>query len=308
MTTDAAGDGSFDVTLPGVVTALGQYVTATATNAAGSTSEFSAAVRLSEVPVAQPGGPYSVDEGGTLMLDAVASYDPDGSIAKYEWDLDYDGVAFQVEATGRQALFDASALDGPSSRTVALRVIDDGGLRSATGTAIVNIANVAPTIALSGDANVAEGSVYRLTLGPVTDPGQDAVAEYRVRWGDGQLSAYSVPGVVEHTYDDGTIDRRIQVDLVDDDGTHAGAGTLTVTVNNVPPTVTVQGPAIAVRGESLAFDLAAFDASPADAGSQFTYVIDWGDGKTDTFPGLQVAQATHKYSQLGTFEIQTTPN
>ena len=35
--------------------------------------------------------------------------------------------------------------------------------------------NVAPSIAISGDANVNEGSAYSLTLGAVTDPGTDTV-------------------------------------------------------------------------------------------------------------------------------------
>ena len=47
--------------------------------------------------------------------------------------------------------------------------------------------NVAPTIAISGDANVNEGSAYSLTLGAVTDPGTDTVSELRRPLGRRQL-------------------------------------------------------------------------------------------------------------------------
>ena len=49
----------------------------------------------------------------------------------------------------------------------------------------VTVNNVAPTIAISGAANVNEGSSYSLTLGAVTDPGTDTVTSYIVHWGDG---------------------------------------------------------------------------------------------------------------------------
>jgi len=41
-------------------------------------------------PVADPNGPYTVDEGSTLQLDGSGSYDPDGDSLSYFWDLDDD--------------------------------------------------------------------------------------------------------------------------------------------------------------------------------------------------------------------------
>ena len=52
--------------------------------------------------------------------------------------------------------------------------------------------NVAPTIAISGAANVNEGSAYSLTLGAVTDPGTDTVTSYIVHWGDGNSDTYAL--------------------------------------------------------------------------------------------------------------------
>ena len=49
----------------------------------------------------------------------------------------------------------------------------------------ITVNNVAPTVELSGDNDVDEGSTYSLTIGAITDPGDDAVADYIINWGDG---------------------------------------------------------------------------------------------------------------------------
>ncbi len=86
--------------------------------------------------------------------------------------------------------------------TVTVTVTDDDGASSSDTFAVV-ARNVAPTIALSGAADVDEGSTYALTLGAVTDPGADTVFRYIVHWGDGKTNTYSVGGLVTHDYGDG---------------------------------------------------------------------------------------------------------
>lgn len=64
--------------------------------------------------------------GEQMTFDGGGSFhsNPDRSIARYEWDFDYDGVGFDVDATG------ATAVHGYGDRggtvTAALRVTDDG--------------------------------------------------------------------------------------------------------------------------------------------------------------------------------------
>ena len=78
--------------------------------------------------------------GQTIQFDGTASHDPDeqqgDSIASYEWDLDYDGIQFDVDATGAAPThsYSASVFDG----LVALRVTDILGA-SATATDTINI-------------------------------------------------------------------------------------------------------------------------------------------------------------------------
>jgi streptogramin lyase len=186
-------------------------------------------------PTADAGGPYTVSEGGSAVLSAAGSNDPDGTISSYEWDLDYDGVTFNVDASGPAPTFSAAGLDGPASRTVALRVTDNRGA-TAIGTSTVSITNVPPTIAISGAGNVDEGIVYTLTLGTVSDPGIDTVTSYIVHWGDNSTDTYGSNGAKTHTYADGPNTYAITVDLVDEDGTFLNrANAQSVTVTNVAP-------------------------------------------------------------------------
>ena len=99
---------------------------------------------------------------------------------------------------------------------------------------------MAPTIAISGAANVNEGASYSLTLGAVTDPGADTVTSWVVHWGDGSSNTYGTDGVKTHTYADGPNTRTITVDLIDEDGTFLDrANALSVDVDNVAPTISI---------------------------------------------------------------------
>jgi hypothetical protein len=88
-------------------------------------------------PLANAGGPYAVEVNSTIELDGSKSSDPDGSIVSYEWDLDYDGTTFHDDASGEEAVFDATALE-PQTMTIALRVTDDMGA-STIATAFLTI-------------------------------------------------------------------------------------------------------------------------------------------------------------------------
>jgi uncharacterized delta-60 repeat protein len=101
--------------------------------------------RVNVGPVASAGGPYSVDAGASVQLSGALSSDPDGQISSYEWDFDYDGVAFNADATGVNPTFSAAGLAG-LVRTVALRVTDnDGATQIATTTVAIRDAAPLPT-------------------------------------------------------------------------------------------------------------------------------------------------------------------
>ena len=85
--------------------------------------------------------------------------------------------------------------DGASDHAITVDLVDeDGTFLDRANLLSVHVNNVAPSIAISGNANVNEGSPYSLTLGAVTDPGQDTVTSWIVHWGDGNSNTYSADG------------------------------------------------------------------------------------------------------------------
>ncbi len=152
--------------------------------------------RVNVQPTADAGGPYSVPEGGTVELNAAASSDPNQttSTLTFLWDLDSDGTfgetgvgAERGDEVGISPTFSAAGLDGPSSVTVDLQVIDNGGLID-EDTATVGITNVAPVIedlTLSA-ATIDENGSVQLTV-TFADPGTPDTHDAVINWGDGSL-------------------------------------------------------------------------------------------------------------------------
>ncbi len=96
-------------------------------------------------PVADTGGPYSVEEGQAVMLDGTGSSDLDGIIVLYEWDIDNDGT------------YDYSTLWPVQSHTysqddiyiVKLRVTDNDD-ETGEGTTTAVIADSSPAAGFNG--------------------------------------------------------------------------------------------------------------------------------------------------------------
>src|SRR5207247_209215 len=146
----------------------------------------------------------------------------------------------------------------------------------------VHVENVAPTIAISGAANVDEGSLYTLTLGAVTDPGQDTVSSWIVHWGDGSSDTYGSNGDKTHAYADGPSDHDVTVDLIDEDGTFLDqANAHSVHVSNVAPTIAISGAANVDEGSLYTLNLGAVSDPCTDTVS--SWIVHWGDGGSDTY-------------------------
>jgi Ca2+-binding RTX toxin-like protein len=88
-------------------------------------------------PTAHAGGAYSLEVGASTVINGSGSSDADGSIVTYEWDLNYDGSSFHVDASGATPTFSAAGLSA-GVYTIALRVTDnDGNSHLATSTVTV---------------------------------------------------------------------------------------------------------------------------------------------------------------------------
>jgi predicted extracellular nuclease len=128
-------------------------------------------VTLNRPPTVHAGGPYAVDEGGTITLSASGS-DPDGDALTYAWDLDNNGT---FETPGQSVSF--SRPDGPATLVVSARV-SDGDATAAESTS-VTVRNVAPTAIFSAPAQVFAGDAFTIALTGLFDPsGPDTAAGF----------------------------------------------------------------------------------------------------------------------------------
>jgi len=101
-------------------------------------------------PIADAGGPYSVNDNGTVALDGTGTFDPNPDSLTYAWDLDGDGVFGETGAAGTRGdevgphpTFNADGAFGPATFTISLRVTDGAGL-SDTATTSVRVIDVTP--------------------------------------------------------------------------------------------------------------------------------------------------------------------
>jgi len=230
--------------------------------------------------------------GETVTFDASGSSDPDGQVQSYEWDFDDDGT---VEATGQTANTSfSSAGDVPVTLTVK---DDDGSTDDTTQTVTVN----APPTASNDTTQTPQGvSVTTEALANDTDP-------------DGRLDSSSVQ--IESSPSSGIIS---QVDTSTGAITYApdagftGTDTYSYTVADTTgarseaATVTVE---VQDRGEPFitTWETTSPDSSitiPTDtSASNYDFVIDWGDGTTETYSGVD-PDPTHSYDQAGTYTVE----
>ncbi|MBI3408200.1 MAG: right-handed parallel beta-helix repeat-containing protein [Planctomycetes bacterium] len=289
-------DGTFEIvdsqsasaTVPASFLADGpgsRTVRARITDKDGGFTDHTTTIGINNVaPTADFANGGEVLEGTSGSVAFTNPFDPSSADTaagfRYSYDFDNDGTFEIIDSTSASAIVPASFLaDGPGSRTVRARITDkDGGFTDYT-TAIA-ITNVAPTMALTAAATTDEGSTYTLGLS-ASDPGQDAIVNWRINWGDGTVDTLTGnPSAVVHNYADGPKSYTILATATDEDGSW-NAEPFAVAVRNVAPAnlafslsaTTIQvGDTIELRGTFT------------DPGLLDTHrvVIDWGDGAVQT--------------------------
>jgi hypothetical protein len=257
-------------------------------------------VRADTSPVADAGGPYTVEEGSYVTLTGSGT-DPQGLSLTYAWDLNGDGV---YETPGQSVPF-FFTLYGPKTVTVALQVCNSAGL-CATATTTVTIVVAPPTADAGGPYTVNEGSCVTLT-GSSTDP-QGLPLTYA--WdlnGDG---VYETPGQsVPFCAVDGPKTVPVKLQVCNSAGLCTTAST-TVTINNVAPTVgSITAPVDPVQVNTVINASANF----TDPGILDTHIAvwDWDDGTSS--PGVVTetngsgsAAGSRTYAVPGVYTITLT--
>ncbi len=226
-----------------------------------------------QAPEADLGGPYSVDQGGTINLDASGSSDPEGDALQYRWDLDNDG-AYEIPWTSSPyySISKCEVYHAP----VTVQVKDSLGLTN-EATAEITFRNVNPTVEAGNNQTVNEGDLVAFN-GSFTDPGCDP---FSYSWTYGDMSGHIGTLNPSHNYGD---NGDYLVTLRVDDGTGYGTDTLHVLVKNVAPTahfdtIIQPSPLFILTGQTLTFK-----GSFTDPGWFDTHTSSWdfGDGTSDT--------------------------
>ncbi len=95
------------------------------------------------MPIADADGPYSVNEGSSIVLDGTGSNDPDGVITSYHWEITNDptGAASLTNADTATPTFHAPFVSSDTDVEVELTVTDDNSATD-TDTTTVTINNV----------------------------------------------------------------------------------------------------------------------------------------------------------------------
>lgn len=222
-------------------------------------------------------------EGAEVVVRAVA-VDPGDDTLTYSFDFEDDGV-FEIEgAQGAGAEIGRHVY--PDQDLFTVRVIVDDGTDSIDATGVIDIVNVAPSVLLSSNAPVDEGSELVLTA-EVADPGDDTIT---LRWdldGDGEIDAEEVAleDIIERaavTLDDATYE--VTVIAIDEDGGET-TETIEVVVENVAPSFPENfTPPPALEGLAYAGTVPATD--PAGAADPLIFAL------LDPPPGVDIEAET----------------
>jgi len=244
--------------------------------------------------------PAEADEGKAVTLSG--KIDDPGVFDTFKLEITWgDGSLPETVsyASGMRFVRESHCYADDGEYTIDLMLVDDdGGGDSEAIEVIVN--DVPPVVTLSGVDEIDEGSPYTLGIGAVIDPGDDEVTEYIVHWGDGSTDTYNSAGYVTHIYGDGKGEALIiSVDLVNEDGIHAGAGILEVIVNNVAPVIPAEylelDSKVIDEGGSVTLGGMFTDDGTGDLHSGMVY---WGDGTSspaDVEQTTRTFTATHTY-------------
>ena len=248
---------------------------ATAIDEDGSWQSNTIDVHVLDVPpVLSLSGEPTVHEGSVYELTLQATDPGDDTVS--DWRIDWgDGRTETISVTGEVTTALHLYRDGDNTTQITATAINEDGEFAADPFAIL-VANVAPTLTISGGLEVDEGSEYELTL-LASDPGEDTIVEWVIDWGDGTTDVLVGPReAATHTFADGTATRTITASARDEDGVwHSNS--VEVLVRNVPPQIRLDAPSELDEGNTATVSFGLAEPDPG-ADEVLSWEVHWSDG------------------------------
>lgn len=257
-------------------------------NDGGTASATASKTVLNRTPVASfTESATSVYTGVSIVFNASASYDPDGTIATYFWNFG--------DGTNSTGIIVYHTYSDNNVYTVTLTVTDNDGTK-ASSTATKTVLNRVPIASFTESATTKlTGEVIHFNGTTSYDP-DGTVVSYFWTFGDGE----NATGVtVSHSYVNNGI-YTVTLIVTDNDGATTTA-TATKTILNRPPVAIFTESAETVyTGTVLTFN--ASNSYDPD-GTIVKYIWNFGDGNMTTMSSSII---THAYSENGDYMVTLT--
>ncbi len=248
-------------------------------------------------------GDHTLFEGETIAIDSATVSSPAGFRLTYDWSPDDkldDGSLLEPQFTGLDDAVD----------NLTLTVTDPFG-QSASDVSTVTTLNLPPVPQIGADVEIDENDTFVRTGLTYTDAGILDTHTGTVDYGDGSgpqplVLTPTAPGSgtfdLSHQYLDDDPSNTLQdqyvvtVTITDDDG-GVGTDTLTVTVNNLDPTIDAGGTSVIDEGDTFVRDLSFDDIGTLDTHS---VTADFGEGDgyepVAVDPGTRSFRLEHLYA------------
>lgn len=157
------------------------YFAATAYDTSGNESDYSKEVVFmpeNQPPVADAGPDQTVDEGLTIGLTGINSFDPEGGSLSYSWQQVYGPIVVLSNAGSAQANFTTPDVGTNGESLVFRLTVTDGAGLMAEDYCTINVswANVPPTADAGPDIIAEEGYEIVLSGDGSSDPDDQIVA------------------------------------------------------------------------------------------------------------------------------------